>query len=176
MTRCSSPIAILTNTSEFGQLVPSNGQKWFATEPEQGVFNFTYGDVVINLARKNKQLLRCHTLVWHSQLAPWVEAGNWTKESLTKVMINHITHVMTHYKGKCYAWDVLNEALNDDGTYRDTIFLRVIGPEYIRIAFATAAKVDPSAKLYYNDYNLESVGSTFSLPLSFQISSLMEIR
>lgn len=74
-------------------------------------------------------------------------------------MVNHITQVAKHWKGQCYAWDVLNEALNDDGTYRNTTFLHHIGPEYIKIAFKTAAKADPYAKLYYNDYNLEKVSS-----------------
>lgn len=158
-------VSILRDRREFGQLTPSNGQKWMYVEPEQGVFNFTPGSVVTNLARKDRQFLRCHNLVWHSQLAPWVENGNWTKETLTKAMVNHIEHVAGHWKGQCYAWDVLNEALNDDGTYRESVFLNVIGPEYIRIAFKTAARVDPHAKLYYNDYNLEGVTSKSSFLL-----------
>ena len=159
-------VSILTDTKEFGQITPSNGQKWMYVEPDQVVFDFGPGSVVANLARKNKQILRCHTLVWHSQLASWVENGNWTKETLTKAMVNHIEKVAGHWKGRCYAWDVLNEALNEDGTYRDTVFLRVIGPEYIRIAFKTAARVDPGAKLYYNDYNLEGISSKLVMFLS----------
>ena len=128
-------------------------------EPEQGVFNFTEGHIVTDLVQKTGQILRCHNLVWHSQLAPWVEQQTWGKENMTAMLKNHITREAREWKGKCYAWDVLNEALNDDGTYRETIFYRVLGPDYIKIAFETAAKADPHTKLYYNDYNIESPGA-----------------
>lgn len=106
-------------------------------------------------ARKAGYYLRCHALVWHSQLAPWVESRNWTKAELRKVIVDHVTRVAGHWRGRCYAWDVVNEALNEDGTYRESIFYQVLGEEYIKLAFKTAAKADPHAKLYYNDYNLE---------------------
>lgn len=111
-----------------------------------------------SIAAKNGQLLRCHTLVWHSQLAPWVEETEWTAEELKSVIVTHITHVMGHYRGQCYAWDVVNEALNEDGTYRESVFYNVLGEEFIKLAFSTAAAIDPDAKLYYNDYNIESPG------------------
>ncbi|RYO98088.1 hypothetical protein DL764_007189 [Monosporascus ibericus] len=150
--------AILRDTNEFGQTTPTNGQKWLFTEPEQGVFNFTEGDIVASIAEENGQLLRCHALVWHSQLAPWVEETTWTPEALRGVIVEHVTRVMEHYKGQCYAWDVVNEALEEDGTYRESIFYQVLGDEYIKLAFKTAAEVEPDVKLYYNDYNLESPG------------------
>ncbi|KUJ17174.1 glycoside hydrolase [Mollisia scopiformis] len=112
-------VSILTNTSEFGQLTPSNGQKWFVIEPEFGVYNFSMGSVVADLAASNNQILRCHNLVWHSQLAPWVDTMTWSKENLTAALIDHVTQEATHWKGKCYAWDVLNEALNEDAYYND---------------------------------------------------------
>lgn len=83
----------------------------------------------------------------------------WSKENLTAALIAHVTAEATHWKGKCYAWDVLNEALNDDGTYRNDTFLAVLGPEYIKIAFRAAAAADPDAKLYYNDYGIERVSN-----------------
>ncbi|RYO76514.1 hypothetical protein DL766_009685 [Monosporascus sp. MC13-8B] len=150
--------AILRDTNEFGQTTATNGQKWLFTEPEQGVFNFTEGDIVASIAAENGQLLRCHVLVWHSQLAPWVEATTWTPEALRAVIVEHVTRVMEHYKGQCYAWDVVNEALEEDGTYRQSVFYQVLGEEYIKLAFKTAAEVEPDVKLYYNDYNLESPG------------------
>ncbi|EHK97040.1 putative endo-1,4-beta-xylanase [Glarea lozoyensis 74030] len=153
--------AILDNSTEFGQLTPANAQKWDSTEPSQGVFTFTKGDVVPARAKANGQLLRCHTLVWYSQLPSWVSAGTWTNATLTEVMKNHITKVMTQYKGQCYAWDVVNEAFNEDGTYRESI-----GPEYIPIAFQTASEVDPDAKLYYNDFNIESSGAKSTAALN----------
>lgn len=112
-----------------------------------------------DIAQENHLIQRCHTLVWHSQLAPWVESTNWTADALTEVVVNHITNVMEHYKGKCYAWDVVNEALNEDGTYRESVFYTTLGEDFIKLAFATAASVDPGAKLYYNDYNIESPGN-----------------
>jgi endo-1,4-beta-xylanase len=146
---------IMWKSGEFGSTTPTNGQKWLFAEPAQGQFNFTEGDIVTSLARENGMYLRCHALVWHSQLAPWVESTEWTPEELTKVVVDHITNVMGHYKGQCYAWDVVNEALNEDGTYRESVFYNVLGEDYLKLAFETAAKVDPKAKLYYNDYNLE---------------------
>ncbi|KAL2020043.1 hypothetical protein VTK56DRAFT_8946 [Thermocarpiscus australiensis] len=151
--------AIMWKSGEFGQTTPTNGQKWLFTEPQQGVFNFTEGEIVTSKAREAGYYLRCHALVWHSQLAPWVENTTWTKEALREVIVQHVTNVVRHWKGQCYAWDVVNEALNEDGTYRESIFYTVLGEEYIKLAFETAAKTDPRAKLYYNDYNLESPGA-----------------
>ena len=130
--------------------------QWTFVEPTRGGFNYTEGDIVTSLARKNGKYLRCHALVWHSQLAPWVESTEWTPEELRQVIVDHITQVAGHWKGQCYAWDVVNEALNEDGTYRESVFYKVLGEEYIKLAFKTAHEIDPKAKLYYNDYNLES--------------------
>ncbi|KAF7902847.1 hypothetical protein EAF00_002750 [Botryotinia globosa] len=151
--------AILSNNSQFGQITPGNTQKWQYIEPTQNTFSYTRGDVVVDFAEKNDQILRCHNLVWYNQLPSWVTSGTWTNETLIAVLKNHIKNEVTYYKGKCYAWDVVNEAFNDDGTWRSFIFYDTIGPEYIPIAFETAALYDPDVKLYYNDYNIESSGA-----------------
>ncbi|KAK3357940.1 glycoside hydrolase superfamily [Lasiosphaeria hispida] len=147
---------IMWKSGEFGQTTPTNGQKWLFTEPTQGDFNFTEGEIVASKAQKSGMYLRCHALAWHSQLAPWVETAEWTPATLRAALTNHVTKVAEHWKGRCYAWDVVNEALDEDGTYRESVFYQVLGDEYIKIAFRAAAKADPKAKLYYNDYNLES--------------------
>lgn len=132
--------------------------QWEFVEPSPGVFNYTPGSIVANLATKNRQILRCHNLVWYSQLAPWVTTTTWTAASLTRALVQHITHEVSHWRSQCYAWDVVNEALNDDGSYRNNTFLQILGPEYLKIAFAAAAAADPAARLYYNDYNIEYAG------------------
>lgn len=150
---------IINNKSEFGQLVPENGQKWDATEPSRGQFSYSSGDIVAGVAKANGQLLRCHTLVWYSQLPSWVSGGSWTRSTLQSVIETHINNVMGHYKGQCYAWDVVNEAVNDDGTWRPSVFLNTFNTDYFAIAFKAAKAADPNAKLYYNDYNLEYNGA-----------------
>jgi endo-1,4-beta-xylanase len=132
--------------------------QWEFVEPELGIFNFSDGSVVANLATKNRQILRCHNLVWYSQLADWVTADTWDKKNLTEALIQHVTREASHWAGQCYAWDVVNEALNEDGTFRNDTFYNVLGQEYIKIAFLAAAAADPQAKLYYNDYNIEYAG------------------
>jgi endo-1,4-beta-xylanase len=87
-----------------------------------------------------------------------VTSGNFNNATLISILKNHITNEVTHYKGKCLQWDVVNEALEEDGTFRKSVFYNTIGPAFIPIAFAAAAAADPSAKLYYNDYNIENAG------------------
>ncbi|KAI1360987.1 family 10 glycosyl hydrolase [Xylaria arbuscula] len=152
-------LAILSDTDEFGQITPGNAQKWQYIEPSQGTFAYDSGDVIADLAATNGQLLRCHTLVWYSQLPSWVSSGTWTVDTLTSVIETHISNVVGHYAGQCYSWDVVNEALADDATYRSNVFYNTLGTDYFGIAFAAAAEADPDAKLYYNDYNIESTGS-----------------
>jgi endo-1,4-beta-xylanase len=88
-----------------------------------------------------------------------VSSGSWTTAQLTSIINTHIANEVGHYKGQCYAWDVVNEALNDDGTYRADVFYNVLGTSYLPIAFKAAAAADPAAKLYYNDYNIEYSGA-----------------
>ncbi|KAM0709539.1 hypothetical protein Q7P35_003578 [Cladosporium inversicolor] len=150
----SEYVAILSDSNEFGQITPGNSMKWDTIEPSRGTFNYANGDTIADLAEKNGQLLRCHTLVWYNQLPSWVTNGGFDNATLVEILQNHITEEVTHYKGKCYAWDVVNEAISDDSgaPLRDNIFLSTIGEAYIPIAFAAAAAADPDAKLYYNDY------------------------
>ncbi|KAM0720188.1 hypothetical protein Q7P37_004324 [Cladosporium fusiforme] len=153
--------AILSDSNEFGQITPGNAMKWDTIESSRGNFNYANGDEIVDLAEENGQILRCHTLVWHNQLPSWVSDGGFDNATLIEILQNHITEEVTHYKGKCYAWDVVNEAISDDegAPLRDDIFLSTIGEAYIPIAFAAAAAADPDAKLYYNDYSIEAPGA-----------------
>ncbi|QKZ23054.1 endo-1,4-beta-xylanase [Streptomyces chartreusis] len=144
--------------SEFDQITPGNGMKWYATEPQQGVFDFTKGDEIVALARADHQKVRGHTLVWHSQLPGWLTGREWTATELRAVLKKHIQTEVRHYRGRIYAWDVVNEAFNEDGTYRETVFYKTLGPGYIADALRWAHQADPKARLYLNDYNVEATG------------------
>jgi endo-1,4-beta-xylanase len=143
---------------EFNTVTPENVMKWETVEPQQGVTDFSQGDALVRFARANHQAVRGHTLVWHSQLPAWLTSGTFTNEQLEAILRRHIFEEAGHFRGRIYAWDVVNEAFNEDGTLRDTIWLRALGPDYIAKAFIWAHQADPHARLYYNDYNLESIG------------------
>jgi endo-1,4-beta-xylanase len=143
---------------EFNIVTPENVMKWESVEPQQGVTDFSQGDALVRFARANHQAVRGHTLVWHSQLPTWLTSGTFTPEQLRDILRRHIFEEAGHFRGRIYAWDVVNEALNEDGTLRPTIWLNALGPGYIADAFRWAHEADPHAKLYYNDYNLESIG------------------
>jgi endo-1,4-beta-xylanase len=148
------------NRSEFTQVTASNGQKWIHTEPQRNAFNYTLGDQIVDASKDANQLRRCHTFLWHNQIPTWLTTGTWTKGSLLSALETHIKNVADYYWNDCYAWDVVNEAFNDDGTLRKTIWLDVIGPEYIEHAFRLARQyTSPGTKLYYNDYGIERVNN-----------------
>lgn len=139
---------------EFDMVTPENEMKLDATEPQQGVFNFTQGDRVYNWAVQNGKRVRGHTLAWHSQQPAWMERLEGAP--LRAAMINHIQQVMAHYKGKIYAWDVVNEAYSDSGGGRRDSNLQRTGNDWIEVAFRTARAADPATKLCYNDYNTDN--------------------
>lgn len=99
----------LNNTHDFGQLVAEGSMKWDQTEPERNVFDFSAGDRITDLAVANEQITRCHNLLWHLSTPNWVVNGGFDNATLISIVENHITNVVTHYKGLCYAWDVVNE-------------------------------------------------------------------
>lgn len=135
-------------------ITPENVLKWQLVHPEATHYDFKLPDQYVALGEKDKMFVIGHTLVWHSQLAPYVEAITDPSE-MEKAMHEHIKTVMGRYKGRIKGWDVINEALNEDGTLRESVFLKVMGPDYIKKAFKFAQETDPACELYYNDYNIE---------------------
>ncbi|MFE6973205.1 endo-1,4-beta-xylanase [Streptomyces sp. NPDC057682] len=144
-----------TLDTEFTMVTPENEMKWDAVESSRGSFTFGSADQIVSHAQGKGMKLRGHTLVWHSQLPGWVGGLNAT--DLRSAMNNHINQVMGHYKGKIYAWDVVNEAFQDGGSgaRRSSPFQDKLGNGFIEEAFRTARAADPAAKLCYNDYNTD---------------------
>lgn len=144
--------------AQFNAITPENVLKWEAVHPQPGVFNFTPADHYVAFGERNGMFIVGHTLVWHSQTPKWVfedSSGKpLTRDALLARMKDHIQNVMGRYKGRIKGWDVVNEALNEDGTMRQSAWFRIIGADFVVKAFQYAHEVDPAAELYYNDYNL----------------------
>ncbi|WP_329404322.1 non-reducing end alpha-L-arabinofuranosidase family hydrolase [Streptomyces melanogenes] len=154
--RLGDPAYAAIADREFTMVTPENEMKWDAVEPSRGTFTFEAADRVVSHALAHGQRLRGHTTVWHSQLPAWVRSIR-DANTLRGVMKNHITTEINHYKGKIYAWDVVNEAFADgSGQHRGSVFQDVLGNGFIEEAFRTARTADFSAKLCYNDYNIEN--------------------
>lgn len=139
---------------QFNVLTAENIMKSMFLQPQWGKFEFGLGDKLIDYATKNNMQVVGHALIWHSQLPPYVQRVR-SKDSLQTFFNDHITTVAKHYDGKVFAWDVVNEALNEDGTMRKSVFQRLLGDDFVTEAFRLAEKATPNSQLYYNDYNIE---------------------
>lgn len=143
--------------TQFSSLVAENGMKWQNIHPEPEKYNFEFSDKLVQLGTDNNQFIVGHTLAWHSQTPKWVffkDSVLRDKEDLFNIMEGHISTVVGRYKGKVGGWDVVNEALEEDGTFRNSNYYKITGDEFIYKAFELAHKADPDAELYYNDYNM----------------------
>jgi endo-1,4-beta-xylanase len=133
---------------------------YFMTETAQGYYTLGGGDAMMAFTKDNGLSVHCHNLIGPKVYLPsWLVNGNFTAAQLTQIMTTHIQTVMGHFKGQCTSWDVVNEALNWDGTVdtsSNNVWGHTIGPSYIDLAFQTAHQVDPNAKLYYNDFYMEN--------------------
>jgi endo-1,4-beta-xylanase len=143
---------------QFNTVTPENLLKWEAVHPKPETYNFQPADRLVEFAQKNNLFLIGHTLVWHQQTPAWVfedaQGKPLTRDALLERLKDHITAVMGRYKGRIGGWDVVNEAVEDDGSLRKTKWLNIIGEDYIEKAFEFARQADPGAQLYYNDYNM----------------------
>ena len=146
--------------TQFNSISPENILKWEAVHPSPDRYDFSASDRYVELGEKKGMFIVGHTLIWHNQTPDWVfkdTNGNLVnREQLLRRMREHINTVVGRYKGKIKGWDVVNEALNDDGSLRQSFWLKIIGEDYIAKAFQFAHESDPNAELYYNDYSLEN--------------------
>jgi endo-1,4-beta-xylanase len=139
---------------QFSAATPENIMKAEIIHPQWGVYNFDLADKMITYGKKHNILINGHTLIWHSQLPAYARNIK-DVDSFKTFFKDHITTIASRYNGKIYSWDVVNEALNEDGTMRRSIFLDKLGDDFITEAFRLAQKAAPDTKLYYNDYNIE---------------------
>jgi len=145
-------------TTHFNTVTPENTMKWARIHPEPGAYDFAAADRFVEFGEENGMFTVGHTLVWHNQTPDWVfedETGDpASRDTLLRRMRDHIHTVVNRYEDRVEAWDVVNEALNRDGSLRESPWLEIIGEDYIAKAFQYAREADPDAALYYNDYSL----------------------
>lgn len=148
--------------SQFNSIVAENVMKSGRIQAKEGVFNFGLADKFVEFGEQNNMHIHGHTLIWHSQAPKWFftdKYGNLvSKEVLTERMKTHIFTVVGRYKGRIDSWDVVNEAIEDDGSYRQSKFYQILGEDFIKLAFKFAHQADPEAELYYNDYSMANPG------------------
>jgi endo-1,4-beta-xylanase len=158
--------------TEYNSITPETEQKWVSIHPEPNRYSFTKADYLVDWAVANGKRVHSHTLLWHQPdaLPKWLKEFKGDRAAWEKVMKTHIQTVVGHYKGKVKSWDVVNEALNDDGTLRmanhhanpsvendnGSIWARNLGPDYIARAFQYAHAADPKALLFYNEYGQDT--------------------
>lgn len=145
---------------DYASVTPENAMKWASTEPSRGVEDFSDADALVGFATAHGQQVHGHALVWYRQLPGWLFAGGSqpSTDELRTLLRRHITDTVGRYRGRVASWDVVNEAVGDDGSLRGDVFARVLGPGYVADAFRWAHQADPGAALYYNDYGLEGGG------------------
>lgn len=146
---------------QFDSITPENVMKWEIIHPRPDAYNFTLADKYVEFGQQHHMFIVGHNLCWHSQTPAWVfkdDKGNpLTREALLDRLHDHIRTVVGRYKGKVQSWDVVNEALNEDGTMRQSQWDKIIGDDYVIKAFQWAHEADPAAQLNYNDYNMENL-------------------
>ena len=144
--------------NNFNWVVAENCMKCEVIHPKEGVYDFTLADQFVDKARAAGLKVMGHCLIWHSQCAPWFhydsEGQLVSREELKKRMREHIYTIVNHFRGRIDAWDVVNEAFEDDGTPRKSLFYQILGTDYIPLAFRYAHEADPTAELYYNDFSM----------------------
>ncbi|MFN3490228.1 MAG: endo-1,4-beta-xylanase [Emticicia sp.] len=138
----------------FNAATPENIMKSALIHPKWNTYDFTMADKLVEYGQKNNIKINGHTLVWHSQLPNFIR-GIKSSDSIRTFFTDHIKTVAGRYKGKVFSWDVVNEALNEDGTLRNSVFLKHLGEGYLADAFRLAQEASPNTELYYNDYNNE---------------------
>lgn len=168
---------------EYSVLEPENDMKWGAIHPNPpgspNEYNFVPGDGLVTFAQAHAMAVRGHNLAWYIYNPQWLANGNYSAAQLNQILHDHITTVVNHYKGQVYAWDVINEALDDStGQLRDSIWynkpgIGLSGNGYIAQAFRWAHEADPAALLFYNDYNVEDVNLAKSNAMYTMVQALL---
>ena len=156
----NNPSVIKLVKNQFNSIVPENCMKSEKIHPKEGEFFWDDADKFVAFGEENNMFIIGHCLVWHSQTPDWLfidaDGNDVSREVLIQRMKDHIIAVVGRYKGRVNGWDVVNEALENDGSYRQSKWLKIIGEDFIELAFQFANEADPEAELYYNDYSLNN--------------------
>jgi len=145
--------------TQYGSITPENELKWSATEPNRGSFTYSQGDAIVNFAKQHNQVVRGHNLVWGQYNPNWLTNGGFSASQKQDILKTHISNVAGHYKGQLYAWDVVNEAVNDNGNgLKSNVWYPSVS-NYIDLAFQYAYAADGNTKLFYNDYSSEGLSA-----------------
>ena len=140
---------------EYSSLTAENAMKFGALHPAEKTYNWSDADYLVQFASDNNKRVHGHTLIWYKSLPTWVMDFQGDSEAWEQLFKNHIQAVVSRFRGRVVSWDVVNEALEDNGTLRNSIWLQKLGPNYIARAFQYAHEADPNALLFYNDYGHE---------------------
>lgn len=145
--------------AQFSSVTPENAAKWEVLRPAQDTFDFDAFDAVVEAAEANGQRVRGHTLLWHSQNPAWLKSGTFTPDQMRELLHEHIATVVGRYAGRVAAWDVANEIFTDEGVLRqENPFIAALGVGIVGDAIRWAHEADPEAKLFLNDFDVETPG------------------